>query len=116
MRRRFAILCRNIALAGALVLALPQISRADWQAALGWCEKDAVAPTADACKTELMPDGQQRGWRTAASLVAEARQAAKRGDCRDALWWAAACRCGDRQGRSAIAANRVGVCEWLRGR
>ena len=99
-----------------IVFALyaPITAYADWAGALMWCQNEPGAPTRFDCQIAVMPDGNRRGFRSAATLIAEAKTAARNGNCGAAISWAVHCQCHNQDEQNAISGNSEAVCNWLR--
>jgi cytochrome c553 len=108
----------NIRFSHTLFLAnilLSPVAMADGLAHVKWCETDTASPARAECTVQVMPDGNLRGTRSAATLIGEARAAARAGNCSKAIDWAAACQaCHNPDAAAEIRAAADAVCGYLK--
>jgi hypothetical protein len=100
-------------LASGILLASVTAATADWQAGIRWCETETSAPKKASCIAQKMPDGNRRGTRSAATLIGEARGAARAGNRNGAFDWALACECHDSNAQNEFRAARDALVDYL---
>jgi hypothetical protein len=106
-----------IVMAG-LIAALSDVSFASAGEGLinaQWCETQTSAPADTQAMVATMPDGKLRGTRSAATLIAEAKAAARAGRDDEAMGWARACQWHNQHAQQTIDAERGAVLQWLKG-
>ena len=92
-------------------LAFSSAARPEALANVRWCESNTALPAEAICSAQKMPDGNLRGTRSAATLIGEARAAARAGNCAKAVEWAAACQqCHNPGAADEIRAAADAVC------
>ena len=102
-----------ISLTFAMLFAVT-IAKADGVGHVRWCETDTNPPAQLRCSAATMPDGNLRGTRSAATLIGEARAAARAGNCDAAIAWAAACQCHNPGPADEIRREKDAVCNYLK--
>jgi hypothetical protein len=103
-----------IALFALLIPLLTVTAGANGLANVQWCEANTEAPSQSHCMAKTMPDGNLRGTRSAATLIGEARAAARSGNCDAAIAWAVECQCHNAGAADEIRADRDAVCGYLK--
>lgn len=79
-----------------------------------WCETQTGAPADARAMAATAPDGKLRGTRSAAVLIAEARNAARSGRDDEAMAWARLCQWHSQHNQQSIDADRAAVLAWLK--
>lgn len=79
-----------------------------------WCLTQTGAPSQSLAMAANDPDGKPRGTRSAAVLVAEAKNAAKAGQDDRAMAWARLCQWHNSGAQATIDADRAAVLAWLK--
>jgi hypothetical protein len=79
-----------------------------------WCETQTAAPAQSFVMAQKMPDGKLRGTRSAATLIAEAKGAARAGRDDEAIAWVRACQAHNPHAQQTIDADRAAVLAWLK--
>ncbi|MDP1907748.1 MAG: hypothetical protein Q8K85_05575 [Hyphomicrobium sp.] len=93
---------------------MPMSAVADGLANVKWCEANTEAPSQAHCMAKTMPDGNLHGTHSAATLIGEARAAARSGNCDAAISWAVECQCHNSGAADEIRADRDAVCGYLK--
>ena len=100
---------------GAVFAAVPFLAAAAGVDHVRWCEMQTFSPSKGSAMTVKAPDGRPRGSRSAASLVVEARKAARAGGRNDeAIAWAALCQWPNADAAYEIRRDQDAVLNYLR--
>jgi hypothetical protein len=105
---------RYIVALGAFFIASTAAMAGEGLTNAQWCETQTSAPAQALVMGQKMPDGNLRGTRSAAVLIAEAKKAARAGRDDEALAWARACQAHNPHAQQTIDADRGAVLGWLK--